>query len=134
MKIIDIEGIGPTYAASLISAGVRTTESLLKKGATRKGREELAAACGMAPQKILEWVNRADLYRIKGIGSEYSDLLEMVGVDTVVELARRNAANLAAAFNKLLAERPNVVRRVPSEKVAAGWIMQARALPRAVEY
>jgi predicted flap endonuclease-1-like 5' DNA nuclease len=134
MNIADIEGIGPVFAEKLSSAGVRTTDDLLARGATRKGREELAAACGLTTQKILGWVNRADLYRIKGVGSEFSDLLEVAGVDTVAELARRNAANLHAAFQKALADRPNIVRRVPSESQLADWIEQAKALPRGVEY
>ena len=134
MKISDIEGIGPAFAKKLVAAGVRSTDKLLKVGATRKGREALAAKSGIAAHTILEWVNRADLYRIKGVGSEFSDLLEAAGVDTVVELAQRNAANLAAAFKKLLTEKPHIVRRVPGEKQIAGWVQQARLMPRMVEY
>jgi predicted flap endonuclease-1-like 5' DNA nuclease len=134
MNIADIEGIGPVNAEKLGAAGVRTVEGLLEKGATRKDRQALADASGLSTQRILEWVNRADLYRVKGIGSEYSDVLEMVGVDTVPELAQRNAANLAAAIVKLDQERPNVIRRIPSEKEIAGWIEQAKGLPRVVEY
>lgn len=134
MKISDIEGIGPVFAEKLSAAGVRTVEGLLEMGGMRKGRQALADASGIAAAQILGWVNRADLYRIKGVGSEFSDLLEKAGVDTVAELVRRNAANLAAAFQKLLTERPNIVRRVPNEAQIAGWIEQAKALPRAVEY
>jgi len=83
---------------------------------------------------VLEWVKRADLYRIKGIGSEYSDLLEIAGVDTVAELAQRNATNLAAALAQAAQDKPNVVRRVPSEASVTDWVQQAKALPRAVEY
>jgi predicted flap endonuclease-1-like 5' DNA nuclease len=134
MKIEDIEGVGPVFAAKLNAAAVQTTDDLLKSGGTRKGRQDLADATGLTTAQILEWVNRADLYRIKGVGSEFSDLLEMAGVDTVVELARRNAANLAAAFQKVLADHPDVVRRVPGESQAADWIEQAKGLPRVVEY
>jgi predicted flap endonuclease-1-like 5' DNA nuclease len=83
-KIIDIEGVGPAYAKKLSGAGIKSVESLLKRGATPKGREEVAKATGLDKKLVLEWVNRADLYRIKGVGSEYSDLLESAGVDTVV--------------------------------------------------
>ena len=88
MKLADIEGIGPAFAAKLSKAGVRSVEGLLKAGATEKGRKEIAAASGIAPKLVLEWVNHADLFRIKGVASEYSDLLEEAGVDTVVELCR----------------------------------------------
>jgi predicted flap endonuclease-1-like 5' DNA nuclease len=134
MNVADIEGIGPVNADKLAGAGVRTVEGLLERGAGRKGRQELADAAGISTGKILEWVNRADLYRVKGIGSEYSDVLELVGVDTVPELAQRNAANLHAAIVKLDQDRPNVIRRVPSESEIAGWIGQAKTLPRAIEY
>lgn len=134
MNVADLEGVGPVFAAKLTAAGVRTVEALLERGGTRKGRAELAAAAGLTEKQVLEWVNRADLYRIKGIGSEFSDLLEAAGVDTVAELAQRNAANLAAALAKTAEARPSIVRRVPSETVVADWIAQAKKLPRAVEY
>ena len=135
MKIADIEGIGPVWAKSLQDAGVRTTDALLKNGGTRKARQALADKTGLAHTQILEWVNRADLYRIKGVGSEYSDLLERAGVDTVVELANRNAANLSKAIKDLIGKTGSkIVRRIPSDREIASWISQAKSLPRAVEY
>ncbi len=133
MNIKDIEGIGETYAEKLRDAGVRTTDDLLKKGGTSKGRAELAAATGLTENQILEWTNRADLHRIRGIGSEYADLLEFAGVDTVAELARRDAVNL---YEKLKAanEEKKKVRRQPSLEQVGKWIEQAMSLPRAVEY
>jgi predicted flap endonuclease-1-like 5' DNA nuclease len=133
MKIIDVEGIGPTYAAKLQEAGVQTTDDLLERGAQPKGRAELEQATGISHGLILEWVNHVDLYRIEGIGSEYSDLLEEAGVDTVVELGKRVPANLAAKLAEINAAK-NLVRHVPGEEVCAGWIAQAQKLPRVVEY
>jgi predicted flap endonuclease-1-like 5' DNA nuclease len=133
MKATDIEGVGPAYAGKLNSTGVKTTDELLARGATPKGREELAERSGLSAHQILEWVNRVDLYRIKGVGSEFSDLLEAAGVDTVVELSRRNAVNLASTFHKLVADR-KIVRRIPSERQIADWIEQAKGLPRVVAY
>jgi len=83
--------------------------------------------------QILEWVNRADLFRVHGIGEEYSDLLEQAGVDTVVELSKRKADNLHVAMDKINAEK-NLVNRMPSVGMVEGWIKEAKALPRAVEY
>ena len=91
--IVDIEGIGPAYKQKLKANGISTTEALLKAGATPKGREGLVAATGISKNLILRWVNMADLFRIKGVGEEYSDLLEAAGVDTVRELATRRADN-----------------------------------------
>ena len=133
MKIEEIEGIGPAYGAKLTAAGVTTTEQLLERGASRKGRTELAGTTGITDTLILEWVNHADLMRIKGVGSEYSDLLEAAGVDSPAELAQRNAANLALAIADVN-EKKKLVRQVPSESVVAGWIAEAKTMKKIVEH
>jgi len=132
-KIKDIEGIGSIYAKKLTDAGVKTTEDLLKVGATAKGREELGKKTGIANKLILEWVNLADLYRIKGVGQEYSDLLEEAGVDTVVELAKRVPENLHAKMLEVN-EQKKLVRRPPSLSAVKDWVEQAKKLKRIVEY
>ena len=132
-KIIEVEGIGPKYAEKLQAAGVKTTEALLKVGGTPKGREELSAKAETDKTLILEWVNRVDLFRVKGIGSEYSDLLESSGVDSVVELGKRKAANLYAKMMEVNTAK-KLVRRPPSEKMVEDWIEQAKTLPRAISY
>lgn len=132
-QVEEIEGIGPAHGAKLADAGAPTVAKLLALGATRKGRTELAAATGIDDAKILDWVNRADLMRIKGIGAEYSDLLEIAGVDSPLELAHRNPAHLAEAI-AAANEKKNIVRHVPSETVLAGWIAEAKELEKVVEH
>jgi predicted flap endonuclease-1-like 5' DNA nuclease len=132
-KIVDVEGIGVKYAGKLQKAGVSTTDALLKAGKTPKGRKDLAEKTGIGDALILEWVNHVDLYRIKGIGSEYSDLLEAAGVDTVVELAQRNAANLTQKMVAVNKEK-KLVRKLPVESQVADWIAQAKKLPRVITY
>ena len=134
MKIVDVEGIGAGYAEKLTAAGVATTDELLARGGSQGGRDRLAAETGISERLLLEWVNHADLMRIDGVGSEFSDLLEAAGVDSCAELARRNAKNLAETFQELDAARPNVVRRVPSEAVIQGWIDQADKLAKVVTH
>jgi predicted flap endonuclease-1-like 5' DNA nuclease len=133
MKVIDIEGIGPAYAKKLAKAGVRTVEGLLKDGASAKGRKEIATASGVDQALILAWVNRADLYRIKGVGAQYSDLLEKAGVDTVVELSKRVAGNL---YKKMVEvnQAKNLVNGMPGVKKVEDWIEQAKKMPRVVTY
>jgi predicted flap endonuclease-1-like 5' DNA nuclease len=133
MKIIDIEGIGPAYAKKLAKAGVRSVEALLKAGASPKGRKEIAAASGIDETLVLEWVDRADLYRIKGVARQYSDLLEKAGVDTVVELSKRVAGNLYAKMVEVNNAK-NLVNGMPGLKQVEGWITQAKKLPRVVTY
>jgi len=132
-KISDIEGIGPVYAEKLKNIEIRTVEKLLEVGATRKGRKEISEKSGISDALILEWVNLADLFRIKGIGEEFSDLLEEAGVDTVKELAQRNAENLVAKIEEVNTEK-KLVRRTPNLDMVKDWIDQAKKLPRVVEY
>lgn len=132
-KLADIEGIGPAYAEKLGAAGVTTTDALLKAGADAAGRKALAEKSGLPAKQILGWVNRADLTRIKGVGSEYADLLEAAGVDTVPELAQRKAENLHARMEQLNAEK-KLVRVLPTADQVAGWVAQAKELPRVIEH
>jgi predicted flap endonuclease-1-like 5' DNA nuclease len=131
--LVEIEGIGPANAAKLNKAGVRGVNGLLKMGGTKKGRLELSKATGFTPKTILEWVNRADLFRVKGIGTQYSDLLEAVGVDTAVELASRKPEALLETMTKVNAKK-NLVNQVPALSQVAAWVKDAKTLKRAVEY
>lgn len=131
--IADVEGIGPAYAAKLAEAGVSTTDALLKAGAAKDGRAALAASTGITQTLILEWVNHVDLMRVKGVGSQYSDLLEAAAVDSVPELAQRNAANLAKAMADANAAK-KLVRQLPSEALVAGWVAHAKTLERVVTH
>ena len=132
-SLIDIEGIGKVYAAKFRAAGITSQEQLLEMGSTRKGREELAEKVEVSGKLILEWVNRADLNRIKGISSEYADLLEAAGVDSVPELAQRNADNLYNRIKEIQAEK-KIIRRLPGLSRVSAWITQAKELPRVVQY
>ena len=132
-KIIDIEGIGEVYAGKLAEAGLATTQALLEAGATPKGRKEIGEKTGISDKLILEWVNHVDLYRIKGVGQEYSDLLEEAGVDTIPELAQRNPENLYAKLREVNAEK-ELVRRLPAQSQVGDWVEQAKGLPRVITY
>jgi len=132
-RIKEIQGIGPTYAEKLIQIGLKTTEELLEAGATKKGRDNLVSKTGISNKLILEWVNLADLFRVKGIGEKYSDLLEEAGVDTVVELSKRKPENLYAKLLEVNQVK-NLVKRPPTQKEIVSWIDQAKSLPRKLEY
>lgn len=131
--IKDVEGIGPKYAEKLKKAGIRSTDKLLEKGATPALRKALEEKTGIGHDLILEWVNHVDLYRIKGIGSEYSDLLEEAGVDSVPELAQRKPENLTAAMTETN-KKKKIVRKLPTEKMVKNWVDQAKKLPRIIKY
>jgi predicted flap endonuclease-1-like 5' DNA nuclease len=132
-KIIDVEGIGPVYSKKLVKIGITTTNKLLKKGATPMGRKEIEEKSGIGHELVLEWVNHVDLYRIKGVAQEYSDLLEEAGVDTVPELAMRKPENLHAKLVEVNMKK-SLVRQLPSVKQVADWVAQAKKLPRVIQY
>ena len=132
-NVAEIEGVGTAYAQKLQASGVRTVESLLDQGATPRGRRSIAEKSGIAEPMILKWVNHVDLFRIKGVAGEYAELLEAAGVDTVPELAQRNATNLHAKMVELN-EKKHLVRRLPTEPELHRWIDEAKTLPRNVSY
>ena len=132
-KLEIIEGIGPVYAEKLRAAGIGSVSALLRAGATPEGRRDLEEKSGIGHEYILDWVNRADLMRIRGIGEEYSDLLEWAGVDTVPELAQRNSDNLIRKILEVNEEK-RLVRRPPTRDMVARWIEQAKTLARAVSH
>jgi predicted flap endonuclease-1-like 5' DNA nuclease len=131
--IADIEGIGPVYQERLGQGNITTMESLLEKGATRNGRSEIADSCGLDEGQILKWVNMADLYRVKGIGSEYAELLEAAGVDTVKELRHRSPANLHAKMQQVNEEK-RLVRQLPSAEQVEIFVNEAKKLDPKITY
>lgn len=132
-KILDVEGIGPVIGEKLSSAGVKDSDALLAGAKTPAQRKALAEKAGLTEKQVLRFANMADLYRISGIGSEYADLLEAAGVDTVPELARRKPDNLSKAMAELN-EAKQRVRRIPTEAEVIQWVEQAKGLPRMLEY
>lgn len=132
-KIQDVEGIGPVIGEKFQSSGIFDTDTLLAQAQTPAQRKALATKVNLSEKEILKFANMVDLYRISGVGSEYAQLLEATGVDTVPELARRRADNLSAAMTELNSAK-KLVRRIPTETEVAKWIEQAKGLPRMLEY
>lgn len=132
-KVIDIEGVGASYAEKLTAAGVVTTAQLLDKCATPAGRKALAEETGISDKLILKWANHADLFRVKGVGPQFAELLEAAGVDTVKELAHRKAENLAAKMEEVNAEK-KLVRRVPVVSEVQKMVDFAKELPGVLTY
>lgn len=132
-NIQSIEGIGPKLAESLKRAGVRSVAGLLDAGADKKSRSTLSQKTGIGEARILKCVNMADLFRINGVASQYAELLESAGVDTVKELQHRNPENLAIKMAEVN-DAKNLVRRPPSSSVVSDWVAQAKKLPAKVTY
>jgi ribosomal protein L31 len=131
--LTDIEGIGETYARKLKDAGILTPESLLQKGSAPKGRQEIAEKSGISGKLILEWINHVDLMRVKGVSTDWADLLEAAGVDSVPELAQRVAENLVAKLVEVNQQK-NLTRALPTLSQVEGWVAEAKTLPRVITY
>ena len=132
-KIIDIEGVGDVYAKKLTEAGINKVSELLERCAAPKGRKDLAKATDIPEKLILRWTNHADLFRIKGVGPQFSELLEAAGVDTVKELRNRKADNLHKALEETNAKK-KLTRVVPPLKSVEKMIAEAKALPPKMTY
>lgn len=132
-KLSLIEGIGGAYEEKLKATGVSSVEKLLEECSSKKGRSRLAEKTGITEKLILKWANHADLFRIKGVGAEYAELLEASGVDTVPELAKRKPDNLAAKMAEVNGT-GKLVRRVPTLRQVTAWVEQASKLPRVIQY
>jgi len=132
-KIEEVEGIGPEYGKKLRDVDIQTTEDLLRRCGDKKGREGVSTETGISEKHLLEWVNLSDLMRINGVGEEFADLLEEAGVDTVKELATRNAENLAVAV-AAANEKKKLTDRVPSAETIQKWIDEAGKMDPAVTH
>jgi predicted flap endonuclease-1-like 5' DNA nuclease len=132
-RIGEVEDIDDGMEAKLTGLGIRTTDDFLARAATPAGRAALASEVGSTAATVLTWANCADLMRVDGIGMQFADLLEAAGVDTIPELAQRNAPNLherVAALN----DEKKLAGRAPTGAEIEAWIVQAKALPRIIEY
>ena len=133
-KVEKIEGVGPRHAAKLDKVGIRNTKQLLDKASTRKGRKVLAETSGIDETLILKWANLSDLMRIKGIGEEFSELLEVAGVDTIKELSKRRADNLHKAIVEANGKRKKLVRQLPGLAQVENWVSQAKSIEPMMKY
>jgi predicted flap endonuclease-1-like 5' DNA nuclease len=127
-----IEGIGPTYGSKLRNSGVKVVGDLLREGSTRFGRRILARKVDVAPGTMLKWVHRADFFRIRGIGTQYSELLESAGVNTVRDLSWRDPKTLHIKLRQVNRKK-NLVKRIPPVKTVRRWIESAKNLKRVVK-
>lgn len=132
-KVIAIEGVGETYAAKLIEAGIQTADQYLAATTKPAQRKALAAQTGISDKLILKWANHCDLYRIHGVGPQFAELLERAGVDTVKELAHRVPENLHKKIEETN-EKYNLVNRVPALKEIQKFVAEAKELPTVLEY
>lgn len=135
-RTIDVLGIGPAYAAKLDAVGIKTVKQFLLAGTTRSARARLTNMTGISPKRLLTWLNHADLMRVTGAGPEYARLLERAGVDTVLELSRRNSINLVPRLRAAndLGGGKRCVKRLPNVATTTRWVDNANQFVRLMTY
>jgi len=129
----DIKCFDSGIAAKLRAIGIRTSDKLLDAAKSLRGRKTLSEKTGIDEKSLLRLANKIDRMRVKGIGQDYADLLQLAGVDTVRELKYRNPKRLAEAMAEANAER-KLVRVLPSEETVKRWIEHAKKLPIKISY
>jgi predicted flap endonuclease-1-like 5' DNA nuclease len=108
-------------------------ENSLEECGAKPARKALAEQSGISEKLILAWLNRADLARIKGVSTQYADLFEKAGVDTVPELAQGNTENVQKKMAEVN-EESNLVPKVASLSQVKDWVAQAKELPRKISH
>jgi predicted flap endonuclease-1-like 5' DNA nuclease len=131
--ISEILGVGPDIAERLRAAGIRTTDALLEAAKGPRERRHLSEQTGFDEKRILGWANAADRMRIKGVGADYSGLLQASGVDTVKELRHRSPAKLARRLAEVNAKR-KLARVLPSDRAVERWIDHAKRITLKIHY
>jgi nucleotidyltransferase/DNA polymerase involved in DNA repair len=126
-KITKIYGINNQQANKLRSVGIETTRDLLIKGRSFHNQQLIARQTGIQLVKIRQWVNQVNMYRVRGVGERYANLLGRSGVNSLNELARFKPQDL----HRRLAQRNsalNLVRKLPSQNQVGKWVYQANSL------
>ncbi|MFO8017025.1 MAG: DUF4332 domain-containing protein [Promethearchaeia archaeon] len=126
MDIIEIEGIGDKYGKDLKESGIDELEDII--GLSKKELEELSKKSGVSLKLLDKWQEHADLMRIKGIGPQYADAINQIGIDSVKEFAQRNPQNTLERIKELDKKNPDVIRRLPILDDIKDWIKQANNL------
>jgi predicted flap endonuclease-1-like 5' DNA nuclease len=133
LPISKLRGVPPATRLKLKGRRITTCAQLLLAAAKAEQRAILAAATGIDAVTLLSLVRRADMARIKGIGTVFGLMLEELGVVCIEQLARQQPVMLHAALRRYnLAER--LARRSPTPEEVESWIADARQLPILVTY
>lgn len=126
MKIIEIEGVGEKYAKILEKAGIANTEDLIPL--SWREVKELAEKTKISPKLIDKWQEQAEMMKIKGVGPEYSEVLNKVGIDSIKELSYRTAQSTLDKIVEFDKKQPDVIRKIPKVEDIEGWIKEANDL------
>ena len=122
------EIIEPSTLPRLEAVGVKTVKNLLTVCNSAEKQRAFAQQIGLSSRRVSQWVHRADLARITGIGGDYVMLLEAADIVSTVELAKREPEEVQQLLYQVN-KRRRIVKRVPALSNVQKWINEAAALP-----
>ena len=125
--ISDLKGLQPEVKTKLEFEGIRNTQQFLERTRTPQQRTELAHRVGTTPGALKELANRADLMRLAGVGGDFSNMLEEVGVNSCKELQHRVPEKLYASLEAIHTDK-KIGHRVPALAQVTEWIIEAKKL------
>jgi hypothetical protein len=123
-KISEIKDLDPAAQAKLEQAHIHTVEDLLKATNTPQQRAGLVKQLSVAPSQLTDWINRADLMRLKGVGKEMANLLEESGIDSCKELQHRKPDHLQAKL-KEINDAKKITHHAPTLAQVEEWISES---------
>lgn len=127
----EINGIGPKYQEKLVYVGIDSTKELFEKASTNKGRVKIEKDTGISQKKLFEIIKELELFKIKGIGEKYFELLFEVGIKTLESLSGFPLKNLIELILKVVNEK-KFLNKKPSVTELKSWINQAKEQPRLI--
>jgi hypothetical protein len=116
--------------------GIDSVDKLLASGTTTAKREVLAQQVGSSEKEIRRLCKQADLIRVDGIEGKMAHALLNAGIDSVPELAGRNAANLHKKLEEFAKSQEGYVVsfKAPKLEDVEKWVAEAGTLGRKLEF
>jgi hypothetical protein len=120
-RLKDAYWIEPHYQMELPKVGISTLDELLSKTKEKKERDELALRLLVPKEIFVQWVEKARLVQLKGLGIKNLQLLEEAGIRSISDLAKENPEKLYEKIGKAFEG------RVPPRKAKIRiWIREAQ--------
>ncbi len=123
-RISAIKDMDATAQSNLQKRNIKTTDDFLNHTATPQQRTALAKELGVSTSQLTEWINRADLMRLKGVGTEMANLLEESGVDSCKELQHRKPETLTTKLKETNDTR-RITHHAPTLAQVQEWVSEA---------
>jgi hypothetical protein len=120
-RLKDAHWIDPKYQKALPKVGIATLDDLLSKTRVKKERDELALRLLIPKEELVQWVEKARLVKLKGLGVENLRLLEEVGIHSVSALAKEDSEKLYTKMEQLFGE-----RTLPRKAKIKIWIWESQ--------